>query len=57
MYNLVDIHFHTDDSFAAFNNEPFDIDTLIRALKDTDSNYNVKLLCKTDHNILNFQSI
>lgn len=54
MYNLVDIHFHTDDSFDAFNNEPFDIDTLIRALKDTDSNYNVKLLCKTDHNILNF---
>ena len=26
MYNLVDIHFHTDDSFDAFRNETFNVD-------------------------------
>lgn len=54
MYNLVDIHFHTDDSFDAFEHETFDIDKLIDVLKDEDEYKSVKLLCKTDHNILNF---
>lgn len=54
MYNLVDIHFHTDDSFDAFEHENFDIEKLIEVLKDTDGDKSVKLLCKTDHNILNF---
>ncbi len=38
MYNLVDIHFHTDDSFDAFQNETFDVDKLISVLKDEDEN-------------------
>ena len=54
MYNLVDIHFHTDDSFDAFDRQPFDVDKLIEILQDSDPNKSVKLLCKTDHNILNF---
>lgn len=54
MYNLVDIHFHTDDSFDAFPHEIFDVEKLIEILKDNDDNKSVKLLCKTDHNILNF---
>ena len=32
MYNLVDIHFHTDDSFDAFENQTFDADGLINVL-------------------------
>lgn len=55
MYNLVDIHFHTDDSFDAFRNETFDVDKLISVLKDEDENYSVRLLCKTDHNRFNFK--
>lgn len=54
MYNLVDIHFHTDDSFDAFENQTFDADELINVLQDSDPDKSVKLLCKTDHNILNF---
>lgn len=55
MYNLVDIHFHTDDSFDAFENQTFDADGLINVLQDSDPDKSVKLLCKTDHNILNFK--
>ena len=55
MYNLVDIHFHTDDSFDAFEKESFDIDKLISILKDENDDYSIKLLCKTDHNRFNFK--
>lgn len=55
MYNLVDIHFHTDDSFDAFKKETFDIDKLISVLKDSNPDYDIKLLCKTDHNRFNFK--
>lgn len=54
MYNLVDIHFHTDDSFDAFENYTFNVDELISVLQDSNPDKSVKLLCKTDHNILNF---
>lgn len=50
MYNLIDIHFHTDDSFNAFEKKPFGIEKLISVLYDEDVNYDVKLLCKMDHN-------
>lgn len=55
MYNLVDIHFHTDDSYDAYNGHNFDVEKLVEVLKDTDDEKTVKLLCKTDHNILNFR--
>ena len=55
MYNLVDIHFHTDDSFDAFEKEPFVVDRLINVLKDNNADFDVKLICKTDHNRFNFK--
>lgn len=56
MYNLVDIHFHTNDSLDAYEEEKFDVEEVISVLKDEDESKFVKLLCKTDHNILNFEN-
>lgn len=51
-YNLVDIHFHTDDSFDAYINNDFDIDKLIE--NERDSEIKVNMIVKTDHNIFNY---
>lgn len=51
-YNLVDIHFHTDDSFDAYNTNNFDIEELIKNEKKSDTR--VDMIVKTDHNILNY---
>lgn len=55
MYNLVDIHFHTDDSFDAFKGEPFNVQEILDAMKGEDEESSVRLVCKTDHNRLNFR--
>jgi len=54
-YNLTDIHFHTNDSFDAYENiskRQFDLTSLIDEINCDDTN--LKLLCKTDHNVLNY---
>src|SRR5690554_745313 len=56
-YNLVDIHLHTNDSFDAYENEgqkSFNIDEIIEDAKEGD--HKIKLICKTDHNILGFDN-
>lgn len=55
MYNLVDIHFHTDDSFDAFKEETFNVQEIIEVMKGKDEKSSVRLVCKTDHNRLNFR--
>lgn len=56
-YNLVDIHFHTKDSFDAYENNkgtPFNWNDLIQYENEIDDNDKIKMIVKTDHNILNF---
>lgn len=50
-YNLVDIHFHTDDSFDAYEGESFDIDKVCNIVENE---IKVNLICKTDHNLFNY---
>lgn len=59
MYNLCDIHFHTNKSFDAYENdggEQFNIDCLCDTYLcgDIDPNNNIKLLCLTDHNFFDY---
>lgn len=55
-YNLTDIHFHTNDSFDAYENngyQIFNLDLIIKSMINNNIG-EVKLVCKTDHNILNY---
>ena len=57
-YILTDIHYHTNDSFDAYENDskqPYSTNLVSNA---TSSKYNkkVKLLCKTDHNVLDYNN-
>lgn len=58
-YNLIDIHFHTDLSFDAFENDngiEFNwIDFLEEEEKILDNEKKIKLIVKTDHNIFNYK--
>lgn len=54
-YYLTDIHFHTDLSFDAYQNEGginFNLNQF--AIEETSSSNPVKLIIKTDHNIFNY---
>lgn len=56
-YIITDVHFHTDDSFDAYQHEgkgQFDIEEII-SKRAGETNQGLELLCKTDHNVLNFQ--
>ena len=61
-YYLCDLHFHTNDSFDAFENSgenpinQFDIEKVKLYLKGNDDNVenNVKLVAFTDHNVFNY---
>lgn len=61
-YYLCDLHFHTNDSFDAFENSGetptnlFDIENIKTHLKGDDESVenNVKLIAFTDHNIFNY---
>lgn len=59
-YNLVDIHFHTNDSFDAYEHnrfEKYDIDLLKDIISGArEGSTKVDLLCKTDHNILGYKN-
>ncbi|MDO5568861.1 MAG: hypothetical protein Q4G04_01955 [bacterium] len=50
-YNLVDIHFHTNDSFDVCN---FDVDEFIK--NEIIFVIKVNMIVKTDHNILNYSN-
>lgn len=55
-YNLTDIHFHTNDSFDAYEHigkDSFNLVTLIDSLNQCSLN-EIKLMCKTDHNVFNY---
>ncbi len=55
-YNLTDIHFHTDDSFDAYQNAgkpQFSIE-LVASSTEANTGKNVRVVCKTDHNVLNY---
>lgn len=51
-YNLVDIHFHTNLSYDAYENQngiKYDISKIFK-------NSNVKMVCLTDHNLFDYSS-
>jgi len=55
-YCLTDIHFHTNDSFDAYENrgyENYDPNKIAQIMTKKETGI-LKLLCKTDHNILNY---
>ena len=60
-YYLCDLHFHTNDSYDAFENSGeksinlFDINKVINALKGTNVENDVRLLVFTDHNVFNYE--
>lgn len=62
-YNLCDIHFHTNLSFDAYENNngnslQYDIDDIIENYinQSLDEINRVKLICMTDHNIFNYNN-
>lgn len=57
-YTITDIHFHTNDSFDAYeNNNHSSLDIgMLSNQKSGYSNQNVELICKTDHNVLNYKN-
>lgn len=59
MFNLCDIHFHTNMSYDAYENigsVVFDISSICDHLmcNERDEEKNVKLVCATDHNIFDY---
>lgn len=56
IYILTDIHFHTNDSFDAYENDSYDCLDLEKIIgkKSNLTNNHVELICKTDHNVLNY---
>ena len=55
-YILTDIHFHTNDSFDAYENinlGSLKIDNLIN-IRSNYEDKKIELICKTDHNVLNY---
>lgn len=49
-YNLVDMYFHTNLSYDVYENQngiKYDISKIFK-------NFNVKMVCITDHNIFDF---
>lgn len=62
-YNLCDIHFHTNLSYDAYENESntslkYDINDIVDNYinKSSQLNENVKLICMTDHNIFDYNN-
>ena len=51
---LVDIHFHTNDSFDAYKNEDFDATKMAEVMSSDNLDDCVRLVCKTDHNYFNY---